>query len=30
MLYLFARAIGEIMLYLLANANWKNNAIFAC
>ena len=30
MLLLLARQIGEIMLLLLANANWKNNAIFAC
>ena len=28
MLYLLARPIGEIMLYLLSKANWSNNAIF--
>ena len=30
MLLLLARQIGEIMLYLLVSANWRNNAIFVC
>ena len=30
MLLLLARQIGEIMLNLLASANWRNNALFAC
>ena len=30
MLLLLARQIGEILLYLFAGANWRNNAIFAC